>query len=315
MTQPTAHWWNNCPLRTYADAFAHFSTAKNKLNGKPLRQWARVYINGSTLEFYYGDNKGVKFGEWTPDNIFTFTSSPHELRNTCAVTFASSLYRAVPFMWQRVGTGRYRIQHTAKIPYKEYRQTNYTDERMDWIHMRTKAINYEKGLRFNMLTGECIDAPPEYSELVNDSARKEWLRGLRKFKYAMKVRGRIGAFDPIIQSIKSDSNAMANRGVPDWSDKIWLYALSDAIKTGDISLEIMRGFASHALFDRYYYHRGSISTANILEVVDAVCKTYSFDLRKQFGVFNAVSPMQETNEVSRHKVAGDREDNPTPMEV
>ncbi len=62
MTQPTAHWWNNCPLRTYADAFAHFSTAKSKPNGKPLRQWARVYINGSTLEFYYGDNKGVKFG-------------------------------------------------------------------------------------------------------------------------------------------------------------------------------------------------------------------------------------------------------------
>ncbi len=308
MTERTDYWWNTCALRTYSDALSFFNRAKNKDKGKPLCTWARIFREGDTLDFYYGDKtNGVKFAELTPDNIFTFVASPHDLRNLCAVTFSSSLYRAVPFMWQRVALGRYRIQHTSHIPYsKDY---------MDWGYMRTKAIHYEKGLRFNMLTGECLNSPPEYTEQVNEVNRKEWLRSLRKFKYAMKVRGRIGAFDPIIQSIKSDSNAMAHKGIPDWSDPLWLNALTESIKTGEINMEVMRGFVAHALFDRWYYHRGSIKSENVLDTVNSVCTTFSFDLRKKFGVFNAVSPMQEKAEVSRHKVARHGETNHTEMEV
>lgn len=295
MTQPTDYWWDRCALRTYSDALSFFNRAKNKSKGKPLCSWARIFREGDTLDFYYGDKtNGVKFGELTPDNIFTFVASPHDLRNLCAVTFSSSLYRAVPFMWQRVATGRYRIQHTSHIPYTASDRHIH----MEWSYMRNKAPHYEKGLRFNMLTGECLNTPPEYTDKINDDTRKEWLRSLRKFKYAMKVRGRIGAFDPIIASIKADANAMRDKGVPDWSDPIWLNALTDSIKSGEINMEVMRGFVAHALFDRWYYHRGSIKSENVLDTVDSVCTTFSFDLRKKFGVFDAVSPMQEKAKVS-----------------
>ena len=311
MTQQTEYWWDKCPLRTYQDIEEFFSTAKNKAKGKPLRKWGRVYKEGDTFEFYYGDKtNGISYAKLTPDNIFTFTQPPHDIRAVCAVTFSSSLYGAVPFMWQRVGLGQYRVQHTSKLPTRQDNGRLF----MDWAYMRSSnAPQYEQGLSFNMLTGECLNPPPNYRDQVNDSVKREWLRGLRKFKYAMKTRARIGAFDPIIQAEKT--TASGQRSVPDWADPVWLNAMTDAIKTQTIPLELMRGFVCHALHNRWYYHRGAIKGTDVLVAVDEVCNTYSFDLRKQFGVFNAVSPMQEKNEVSRHEVAGDREDNHTQMEV
>ena len=289
MTLVTSNWWDKCVLRTYDDFHAHFMTARDKNKGKPLKSWARIYKNGSTLEFYFGDRSGLKFGELTPDNIFTFTETAHTVRQIAAVTFSSSLYKAVPFMWQRVGTARYRVNHTSTIP--EDKDRGF----VVWGYMRNGAPEYFQGIQFNMLTGECINQQPDFNATVNGDRRKVWLSALRKFKYGIKARTRIGAFDNLIQTQKNLPRS--NQSVPDWSDPTWLELLYNSIKTNDFPMELLNGITAHAVHNRWYYHRGNIKAADILVSVDEVCNTHSIDLRKKFGVFDEVSNLQKENEV------------------
>jgi len=166
MTVATKDWWNTCQLRTYDDFLKYYMTARTKDKGKPLRSWARIFLVGDTLEFRFGS---FKFGELTPDNIFTFVATPHAVRNNAAVTFASSLYKAIPIMWQRVGTARYRICHTSKVAtsssYNEYYNTQQTS--MEWAYMRTSAPEYFAGIQFNMLTGECVNRQADLTSNIN----------------------------------------------------------------------------------------------------------------------------------------------------
>lgn len=290
MTKQSVNWWDKCALRTYDDFHAHFMTARHKDKGKPLKSWARIYKNGSTLEFCFGDRNGLKFGELTPDNIFTFTESPHKVRATAAVTFSSSLYKAIPFMWQRVGVARYRINHTSTIP--EDKERGY----MVWSYMRSEAPEYFQGMQFNMLTGECINRRPDFNASVNHEKRKTWLSSLRRFKYGIKARTRIGAFDPIIQAQKNLPRN--NNSVPDWSAPEWQDLLYTSIRDNQFPMELLNGFAAHAVHDRWYYHRGNIKPADVLSAIDDVCKTHSIDMRKRFGVFDEVSSLQKEDEMS-----------------
>lgn len=292
MTVATKDWYNNCPLRTYQDFKAFFMTARNKSKGKPLRSWARLYMNGETIEVYFGDARGLKFAEITPDNVFTFTCSPHVARQLAAVTFSSSMYKAVPFMWQRVGMARYRVEHTSNLPskttYNNYYKQNQTH--VDWGYMRTSAPEFFAGMKFNLLTGECLNKQPELSDTVNTEKRKVWLSSLRKFKFGIKARLRIGAFDPILKSLDT-----SRKQVPDWADPKWLNLLHDSIRDNQHPMELLQGIAANAMFDRWYYHRGNIKPADVLKAVDEICTTHSIDLRKRFGVFDEVSQLQEEN--------------------
>jgi len=290
MTQVSTNWWDKAVLRTYDDFLAHFNTARNKDKGKPLKSWGRLYKNGDTIEFYFGDRNGLKYAELTRDNIFTFVASPHTIRKVAAVTFSSSLYRAIPIMWQRTGMARYRVSHTAAIPIDSNRQY------MAWSYMRTDAPEYFEGIQFNMLTGECINRRPDFNATINTDKRKVWLSALRKFKYGMKARIRIGAFDPLIQSQKNLPRN--NQSCPDWSDPTWQELLYNSIKNNDFPMELLNGITAHAVHDRWYYHRGNVKAADILTAMDEVCNTHSVDLRKRFGVFDEVSKVQEENEMS-----------------
>jgi hypothetical protein len=289
MTQVTTNWWDKCVLRTYDDFNAHFNTARNKEKGKPLKSWARIYKTGDTLEFCFGDRNGLKFGELTPDNIFTFIATPHAARNTAAVTFSSSLYKAVPFMWQRTGMARYRVSHTSAIP--EDTERGY----MVWTYMRQDAPEYFEGMQFNMLTGECINKRADFNAVVNTANRKIWLSSLRKFKYGIKARARIGSFEKLIEAQKVLPRN--NQSCPDWSNSDWQELLHNSIKNTEFPMELINGFVAHAVHDRWYYHRGNVKAADILTTVDEVCNTYSVELRRKFGVFDAVSEMRKENEV------------------
>jgi len=283
MTVATKDWWNKCELRTYEDYLKYFMTARTKDKGKPLRSWARIFLVGDTLEFRFAD---FKFGELTPDNIFTFVATPHAVRSNAAVTFASSLYKAIPIMWQRVGTARYRVCHTSQVPtsssYNEYYNTQQTS--MEWAYMRTSAPEYFAGIQFNMLTGECINRQADLTSNINTDTRKVWLNSLRKFKYGIKARLRIGAFDAIIETVKQLPKNQQQ--VPEWSDPRWIDLLYQSIRDNNHPMELLQGFSSHAVYDRWYYHRGNIKPADILAVVDSICTTHSIDLRKRFGVFD-----------------------------
>lgn len=150
--------------------------------------------------------------------------------------------------------------------------------------MRTSAPEYFAGIQFNMLTGECINRQADLTSNVNTDTRKVWLKSLRKFKYGIKARLRIGAFDAIIESVKQLPKPQQQ--VPEWSDPRWINLLYESIRDNNHPMELLQGFSAHAVYDRWYYHRGNIKPADVLHVVDSICTTHSIDLRKRFGVFD-----------------------------
>jgi hypothetical protein len=285
MTKATNNWWDESTLRTYADFKAYFLTARNKDKGKPLNSWGRIHMDGDTIELYYGDKRGLKFAEITPDNVFTFLPSAHTARQITAVTFSQCLYRAVPFMWQRVGTGRYRVSHTSALPchteYNYYHQKQITG--VDWGFMRTTAPEYFAGIKFDLLTGKCLNRQPDYNEQVNEDKRKVWLSSLKKFKYGLKARARIGVLDTYIEAERKVGRSGV---VPDWADPQWQDLLYTSIKDNTHPPELLQGLVSQAMNTNWYQHRGNIKAASVLSTADDVCKTYSIDLRKKFGVFS-----------------------------
>lgn len=310
MTIRSDNWWDKAGIRNYEAAKVFFLSCRNKAKGKPLRAWARLYMEGDTVVFYFGQQTGgMEFARLTPDNIFTFTSEPHHIRAICANTFASSLYGAVPFMWQRVGIARYRVEHTSMIP--KLPSHDLVRKTIDWGYMRASAPEYFKGIQFNMLTGECINKRPDVNETVNHSNRKAWLSALRKFKYGIKARARVGTFAPLVEV----ENKVAHRNMPDWSDPVWLNLLYTSIKDNQYPMELLRGFVGHAVHADWHSHHGNVSPDHVIKAVDSVCNTYSLDLRKKFGVFDEMSTVQEADELLRHTMAGSGACDATPMAV
>ena len=305
----TSRWWQRAKVRSYADALALYKKARNPAKGKPVTSWSRLYMRQDDANVYVHvqSEGGPCVGYFSPDNKFTFVSSEHDIRQMCAPTLASSLYRAIPFMWQRVGLARYRVEHTGNIG-------TFGDDRlyMDWRHMRSKAPEYFAGLSFDLTTGQCLNRRPDISDSISPDNRKVWLRSLRKFKYGMKARGRVGIFATVINDISKDTK----RQIPDWAHEDWQNLLYTSIKETEFPLELMRGFIATAMHNRTWVRRNDpLSTTEILDMVDAVCKTYSIDLRRRFGVFDEVSNVQGGDEVSRHKVERHQESQGAQMAV
>lgn len=293
-------WWLKAQVRTYEDALALVKTAKNPSKGKPFRSWGRLYMRDANIHMYFGNEQGVEIGYFSPDNKFTFTSTPHTIRAMCAHTLAASLYAAIPFMWQRVGTGRYRVDHVCAIPTKAVDDRTY----ISWEHMRSAAPEYFEGIQFDLNTGKCTNYRPDILSSVNTDARKQWLSALRKFKYGMRARARVRAFDDMLEQSKRDGN----RSIPDWSNTTWLNLLYTSIKNNEYPIELLRGIAAHATWRGHWYKPNAITSADVPPVVDEICNTHSIDLRKLFGVFDEVSEVQADNAVSRHEMERGRAD-------
>jgi hypothetical protein len=297
----TKNWWQKAQVRTYDEALAFFKTAKNPSKGKPFRSWGRLFMKGENIHVHVGDTHGLDIGHFSPDNKFTFTVSPHDVRSICAQTMASSLYRGVPFMWQRVGVARYRVDHVCAIPTTTCVDGNLERVYMEWSYMRTHAAEYFAGIQFDLNTGKCLNRKPDLATTANAKERKVWLSSLRKFKYGIKARCRVGVFEPIAKELGKDHA----KQIPDWSHSTWQDLLYTSIKQTEFPIELIRGITAHAIHNRSWYKRNDpFANEDIIEAVNDICTTYSIDLRKRFGVFDEVSQVQKDNEVSRHEVEG-----------
>lgn len=286
----TVYWWDKAVIRSYADTEAHFKTCRSPAKGKPLRSWARIFRNEdgsfSFRAMGYNGDAGQEIGVLTADDVFTFTMRPHIARNTCAVTLAQSLYKAIPIMWQRVGIAKYRVHYTGNIP--------KTDKGwVDWKYMRKDAPEYFEGIKFNLKTGELVNAMPNVIVKVNDAKRKEWLTSLRKFKLTVKTMAKIGVFDTIVKEAQSSK---AYRQIPEWSDPSWLTLLYESIRDNTCPPKLAFAIASQGIHT-HYWRKDTNHFTIVVSGLEYACSTYSMDLRKMFGVFNEVSELPIEDEV------------------
>lgn len=288
-------WWDTAKLRSYQQVAEYYKTCRSPAKGKPLRSWGRIFKteDGNFSFHVMGYNETTEIGVLTPDDVFTFTLAPHVARNTCAVTLAQSLYKAIPCMWQRVGIAKYRVQHTSKIPTRE-------DNWIDWGYMRKAAPEYFQGMQFNLKTGECINLKPDVITKINDVKRKEWLTSLRKFKITVKAMAKVGAFDKVVKDAHSSKTYRGQ--VPEWSDPRWLNLLYESIRDNTCPLQLTLGIAAQGIHTNYWRSNDMSVYQIILSGLEYTCTTYSMDLRKKFGVFNEVSELPTENEMSGNQM-------------
>jgi hypothetical protein len=287
----------------YQDVAEWFTKARNPDAGRPVQSWARMFKVENTEGGY---NYELRFGSYTvgiftPDNKFTFTLTAQGARN-CSVTLSQALQRAIPFLWYRVGSGRYVVKPTPS--WEAFKQANPNHNSYAWQYFKTqKGYEVFNGLCFDLNTYEPVNARPDHKDKpVNQDNKLTWLRMLRKFKQAAKVRARMGVVDTLIAQVERERGGSSRYDwrMPDWNSDEWQNILYTSIKNNDCSTDLLKGVIQSA--SRGYY-RSSIGSSEVMKEIDRLCTTYSIDLRRKFGVYDEVSNLQEQNEVSRHAVA------------
>jgi len=282
----SSEFYLNCALRTYDDAARHFEKARSKVKGRPLKRWARLTQEGND---YIVSCSGTPILKFTPDNKLVFLIDG-KVGSRYSTTISQSLHRAVPVMWIRAGTGRYRVKHL-KIIDKVSNDTMPADKANRWSNvlwmsawkqMKT-APELFMGMTFDLNTGECINARKDIKDSVIPDKRTAWLRKLRMFKRNVKLRARMGVFDSLIKQIIEDRKSSPAK-MPDWTSEPWLDALYNAIRDEECPTELLRGFVASVPYAPW--RQSALTTDIVLKVIDDVLKTLSIELRRKFGVFD-----------------------------
>lgn len=283
---PTQEYrYNECTLKTYADAKTFFERGRTPDKGRHLKNWARLHAtpleDGSVAYDVRANGKGIV--RFLPDNTLEFICSPLTARET-SITLSQALQRAVPFYWIRVATGRYRVQHIKQMKYNESQSpTGHWWE--DGHDLRTRAPEFFEGIKFNLDTGECLNRKADILTQVIPEKRKEWLSDLRKFKKQVKIRAKMGVFDAICKA-EYDKRVADRRGyqMPDWTSDHWIKLLATSIKECQVPMELMVGIAQSCHIS--YWSPRMPTRKDVEDTVERVCKEQSVFLRKAYGVFD-----------------------------
>lgn len=264
---------------SYGDVAKHFAKARFPERGKPVMSWAKIFRVDDTYELRHGD---VVVGKFLPDNTFTFTMSTQQARNS-STTLSQALQRAIPFVWQRIGVGRYVIKPTPQ--FREFKVKN--PDARSWGYFRDVA-GYElfNGLCFDLNTYEPINARPKISDTIDPDKRKVWLSSLRKFKRAVKVRAKLGVIDALIKEVQQERNNIERRNwkAPDWNTDEWQNILFTSIKDTECSTELLKAMIKSTSVG---FWSSMVSVEHVLEECNRICNSYSVSMRQKFGVFDA----------------------------
>jgi len=291
---------------SYKEVAEWFTRARNPDAGRPVMSWARMYKVGDTYELRF-DTAVV--GVFTPDNKFTFKLTSQEARR-CSITLSQALQRAIPFLWTRVATGRYTV--TCTTGFKKYCEDNPDGYRWDYFKT-APAYDVFDGLQFDLNTYEPTNAKPPLNRTdVIKENKLMWLRSLRKFKMAIKVRARMGVLESLIKKVEAERVGINRHQweMPDWGSDTWQEVLYTSIRDSECSMELLKGFIKSVSTG---YYSSTVSVEEVIEEVDKVCTTYSIDLRRRFGVFNEVPTVQDKNEVPRHTMERSHSTDPQAM--
>lgn len=282
---PTQQYrFDECTLTSYDQAKAFFDKCRTPDKGRHLKGWARLHPvqlegGGTAYEVRASSSPIVRF---LPDNTLEFVCDMQTARAN-SITLSQALQRAVPFYWSRIATGRYRVEHIKQMKFNESTCPNgHWWE--DGNHLRTKAPEFFEGIKFDLNTGECLNRQPDLLDNVNPKVRAEWLRDLKAFKKQVAVRAKVGAFDALLQEAYQ-AQVSRQWQKPDWHKPEWVAKLADCIRTQQVPMELMRGFAQSTSGGGYW--SAKLGTGkDVIKTVDELCKELSVMLRRQYGVFD-----------------------------
>ena len=271
---------------SYKQVAEWYTKARNPEAGRPVQSWARMFKVGDNYELRYGSSV---VGVFSPDNKFTFKLTSQEARRS-SITLSQALQRAIPFVWVRKGTGRYVVKPTPQ--YEEFKASS--PDQYAW-HYFSKQEGYElfDGLQFDLNTYEPVNAKPSLKDTEVDQENKlTWLRQLRKFKSAIKVRARMGVLESLIQQVDKERVGVSRYDweQPDWNSEAWQDMLYTSLRDGECPTDLLKGIIKSV--SRGYYQT-TITVKEVVAEADRLCSTYSLDLRRKFGVYKETIHLKE----------------------
>lgn len=273
-------WLNNATIASYDQAAKFFATARNKVAGKPLRSWALLKQQGDDYVVHmkhWGAHASSEIGRFKPNNTFEFSMDIPTGRRF-SVTLSQAMHGALPFWWNRKGTGRYEVSSI-----KHAVASNPNESNRWWEILRGIAVPYQEGLTFDLSTHLPTNAKPAETDTIVPEKRKEWLRAVRVFKRAIKTKARIGVVKGIVAQVAQKRTGVSRHDWirPDWHADAWNDKLYTAVKNNDTSIEFMTLIVEST---PYFTYRGLTDT-DVLDYVEAIFREHSIGLRRRFGVF------------------------------
>lgn len=248
-----------------------FAKARNRKHGRPLNSWCRVHERDGKFIFYGHDRE---FASVSQDNTVTFTATIPEIKSI-SNTLSQALHSVFGLSFTRASTNRYKLVHP--------KDTRCAFGTKNWPE-------YFAGIQFDLRTGKCLNYRPDLSTLVQPEQRKVWLRKLKKFKYNIKLRCKIGVMQAILDKVSKEFSKNVVYKCPHWESKEWTDKLYEAINNEDLPMEVMEGIMQTVyMYKIRYGYDPAYIMHHIIEITDNILNNASIELRTRFGVFKGVT--------------------------
>jgi len=119
---------------------------------------------------------------------------------------------------------------------------------------------------------------------IDEAKRREWLRALRRFKYGIKVRAKLGVLKSICEQVAAERKGKQQWDAPQWEHDRWVTFLYTCIKDNEYPPELLVGFVKTAEVTFLTSNRQP-TVDKTIDAVNQICKQLSKPLRTKFGVF------------------------------
>lgn len=259
---------NKPMISNYADAAAMFAKARKPERGKPLGHLFRLMREKNG----YGDIYHLYYGV------------PHKLVAVIHPNDTAEIYMPKRIPWSTFEKVLPKfIPIIAGLAYDRRQavvgHTSVVLDHAGWRQYHTHK--YYPGIRFNMITGECVSTEPP-PPTINTDKRKEWLRDLREFKKQFALRAKLGVVDGVIREVGEELAEPRWAMRVDWGAPSALALLFNDIKRGVPSTELLRLIVRDVLGAVH----GAPNTDTAKHVFNRVLANQSINLRKMYGVFD-----------------------------
>jgi hypothetical protein len=119
---------------------------------------------------------------------------------------------------------------------------------------------------------------------IDKDRRLEWLRALRRFKYGIKVRAKLGILQTVCEQVAVERRGKHQWDAPHWTHDEWITFLYNCIKNDEYPPKLLEAFAKTAEIT-FLVSSTQPTDEKTIAAVDTVCKWLSRPLRDKFGVF------------------------------
>jgi len=242
------------PFKSYKSMHEFVSEGRSpRLDGRKYTSAFRLFLRDDHIEIH---NHSMSIAKLYPNDTLEFVATAGQVwgaGNSLAMNFTKLL----PVIFRNFDKGRYKI--VSPLAGNVWQRD--TQE-------------YFQGLILNIKTGE-VTNPKDMTPVTDESKRKQWLAGLKSFRFRLRAMARVGVFDA--------QKDYAPRHSPYFSTND-LHTLAEAIMSGEVSEDTARmlRFKTSEWTARKYTSYGEA----VVGVFENTVKSNSRTLRTHVGVIS-----------------------------